>query len=297
MANPTRILLQTTIPPTEDDWHIGRFACLQDYLASLQDEAGHPLYAVTARDREEDAQGNDRVLSNLDRSQFDQLWLFAVDVGEGLTEKDCEGITRLRQQGGGLMITRDHQDLGSSLCYLGGIAAAHYFQTRNPDPDPSRHCIDDTCTTYISWPNYHSGLNGDYQQIEILDPVHPVLHNPNAPNGVIEFFPAHPHEGGIGAPASDPSARVIAKGTSKITGRDFNLVVAFEQSRDEQGNLLGRGIAQSTFHHFCDYNWDTRLGCPSFVSDPPSDRIQNTPRAIEDIHTYVRNVAQWLTPT
>lgn len=59
----------------------------------------------------------------------------------------------------------------------------------------------------------HTSRDG-HQQIQILDPVHPVLKNPNAPKGVIEFFPAHPHEGGIGAPAHAPSARVIAKGVS-----------------------------------------------------------------------------------
>jgi hypothetical protein len=34
------------------------------------------------------------------------------------------------------MVTRDHMDLGSSVCMLGGVGAAHYFHSRNPDPDP-----------------------------------------------------------------------------------------------------------------------------------------------------------------
>ncbi|MEH2332928.1 hypothetical protein [Nostoc sp.] len=33
MAKPIGILLQTTIPTTEDDWSIFRFSMLQDYLA------------------------------------------------------------------------------------------------------------------------------------------------------------------------------------------------------------------------------------------------------------------------
>jgi hypothetical protein len=32
LAEPIRILLQTTIAPTEDDWHIGRFGLLRDYI-------------------------------------------------------------------------------------------------------------------------------------------------------------------------------------------------------------------------------------------------------------------------
>jgi hypothetical protein len=29
---------------------------------------------------------------------------------------------------------------------------------------------------------------------------------------------------------------------------------------------LGRGIAESSFHHLVDYHWDTKKGCPDFVS-------------------------------
>ena len=63
MNKPTKILLQTTIPFTENDWHIGRFALLKKHLESLKGENGNPLYEVTARDRQADANGNDKVLS------------------------------------------------------------------------------------------------------------------------------------------------------------------------------------------------------------------------------------------
>lgn len=35
MTNPINVLLQTTIVPTANDWHIGRFSMLREYLASL----------------------------------------------------------------------------------------------------------------------------------------------------------------------------------------------------------------------------------------------------------------------
>ena len=44
-----------------------------------------------SRNREPDAEGNDRVLSVLDTTDFDELWLFAVDTGDGLSKTDCEG--------------------------------------------------------------------------------------------------------------------------------------------------------------------------------------------------------------
>ena len=70
MQKPIRILLQTTIPETADDWHIGRFALLRDHLASLTDERGKPLVEVTARNRR-DMESDDSVLSTLDGSTID----------------------------------------------------------------------------------------------------------------------------------------------------------------------------------------------------------------------------------
>lgn len=293
MKKPIQILLQTTIPFAEDNWHIGRFSLLRDELIAMQDDAGNQLCEVTTRNREADANGNDHVLSTLDASAFDELWLFAIDTGDGLSEADCHGITRFRQRGGGIMATRDHQDLGISLCTLGGIGRAHFFHSKHPEPDTTRHVIDDPHTTSISWPNYHSGANGDYQTIEMTAP-HDLIRNPASPSGFIRFFPAHPHEGAVGVPENEAHACVIATGVSRITARPFNLLVAFESARDDHRNTLGRGIAESSFHHLVDYNWDTNLGCPSFLEEAPGDGYKRNPKALEDIKTYVRNVALWL---
>lgn len=197
IKNPIRILLQTTIPMIVDDWNINRFSLLREHLSSLRDNEGRILCEVTARDREPDADGNDEILSRLDARDFDELWLFAVDPGDGLTAADCQGITRFRQRGGGILATRDHQDLGSSLCTLGGVGRAHFFHTKNEDPDKSRHARDDQDTKTISWPNYHSGSNGNYQKVTPVEPVHELLLNPDSASGLIEYFPAHPHEGAV----------------------------------------------------------------------------------------------------
>jgi hypothetical protein len=281
-----RVLLQTTILPNKDDWHIGRFDLLRAHLASLRGEHGAPLYEVIARNRATPAGQADPVLASLDTSDFDELWLFAVDTGDGLTEAECGAIGRFRERGGGLLVTRDHEDLGSSLCRLGGVGKAHHFHSRNQPADVSRQRRDDPFTKDIDWPNYHSGRNGDFQVVSAVDPVHPLL-------DAIRWFPAHPHEGEVDAPPDEP-ARVIARGRSKATGRDFNLVVAFEAGPEGRP---GRGVAHSTFHHFCDYNWDLSKGCPSFVDEPPGDGLQREPAARRAIETYVSNLAAWLAPT
>lgn len=297
MHRPTRILLQTTIPAIADDWNIDRFSLLRGHLSELVDENGNALFEVVTRNREVNASGDDEVLSQLDKSDFDELWLFAVDAGDGLTTADCEGITRFRQRGGGILATRDHQDLGSSICTIGGVGAAHFFHSKQPDPDASRQEPDDRDTPTISWPNYHSGSNGDYQAIKTVLPVHELLRNPSAPSRVIEYFPAHPHEGAVGVPQDEKHARVIAVGTSKTTGRQFNLAVAFERALDEHGNQLGRAVAESSFHHFVDYNWDTDSGCPTFLLEPPGTEIKHDPQKLADIKMYVHNLASWLKPT
>jgi hypothetical protein len=297
MNNPIQILLQTTIPAVEDDWNIGRFSLLRDYLSSIKDEQGTPRYQVTARNREDDAAGNDPLLSTLDSSNFDELWLFAVDTGDGLSQTDCEGITRFHKRGGGILSTRDHEDLGSSLCTLGGVGRAHFFHSRNQEPDSSRHVRDDQQNQHISWPNYHSGANGDYQRITVVEPAHELFRNTENASGVIEYFPAHPHEGAVGVPEDAENARVVATGLSQATNQQFNLVVALESAVDEHGNRCGRSVAESSFHHMVDYNWDVSKGGPSFLFEPPGDEIHRDPARLRDVKTYVANLAAWLAPS
>jgi hypothetical protein len=283
---PIRVLLQTTIEPTGNDWHIGRFSMLREYLASLKASDGGPLFQVTARDR--DRVGvPDPVLSSLDRSAYDELWLFAVDTGDGLHAEDREGILRFRALGRGLMITRDHMDLGRSICALGPIGAAHRFHSQNgSDPPPPP---DDRDTPKILWPNFHSGANGDVQRVDVELPVHPVMRDPDSDDGTVMYLPSHPHEGAVVAPPSDPLARVIATGKSLSTGARFNIAVAFERSGCD-----GPAVAQSTFHHFADYNWDPRRGSPDFVTETPAYVLPHASRAMASVHRYVRNVALWL---
>lgn len=270
-----RILIQTTIPTTEDDWHVGRFSILASHLRSLGNQ-------VVARDREP---GSDPMLLGLADGEFDQLWLFAVDVGDGLSTEECAAIGAFNARGGGLLVTRDHQDLGCSVRSLGAVGRAHHFHTINPETDPARCCRDDLVTLDIDWPNYHSGANGEFQTISPED--HPLLRD--GEGGLIGFLPAHPHEGAISAPAEVQGARVIATGISQVSGARFNLIVAFEGEG-------GRAVAQSTFHHFADYNLDPRAGCPSFVSEAPSDRILVDPRGRRSAERYFQNLAEWLSP-
>jgi hypothetical protein len=279
-----KILLQTTIAFAGDDWNVARFTLLRDALVA----DGHE---VVARNEEPDANGNDRLLMDLPDSDFDQLWLMAVDTGDGLTQAESAAIIEFRTQGGGVLTARDHQDLGLCLRHLGSLGQFNHFHTYNLEP--GRTESDDQDNPNISYPNYHSGANGNYQKIAAVDPVHPLLKSTKAASGVIEYFPAHPHEGAVGVPEGTTFARVIATGTSTVTGRPFNLAVAVE-GEPFDGGVMGPAVAVSTFHHFADVNWDTDRGAPSFVTDKPGDEIKSDPTRIEIFKDYVRNIARWL---
>lgn len=273
----SRILIQTTIPYAENDWSVHRFGLVTDLLETRHE--------VTARDKDGSV---DSVLSKIDRDGYDQLWLIAVDTGDGLSDDECRAISDFRRAGGGLFVLRDHMDLGSSICNLGGVGAAHHFHTRNPDPDPANRTRDDIATQAIDWPNFHSGCNGDVQEIDVVEPLHPLLRREDG--SPIRYFPAHPHEGSVSPPRGDVTARAIARGRSKVTGRPFNLAVAFDAD-DGQGNA----VAESTFHHIADYNWDLDRGCPSFVTEKPGRQLRERPEVLDDVKRYCLNVAEFLT--
>ncbi|WP_063008553.1 hypothetical protein [Nocardia kruczakiae] len=280
----SKILLQTTITEQPDDWSIARFSLVTAELRA----AGHD---VTARNRLVQGE-NDPILSRLDTSDFEQLWLLAVDTGDGLTDDESEAIVRFRERGGGVLTARDHQDLGSCLLGLGSLGEVNHFHLNNPDPARRR---DDQDTPEISWPNYHSGANGDYQPVFAVEPIHPLLRTGETASGRIEWFPAHPHEGAVSACV--PGASVLAQGRSTVSGRRFNLAVVLDGEVGRDGRDMGRAVAESTFHHFADYNWDLDHGKPSFVSETPGTQITTDPSRLAIYKTYVRNLATWLHPT
>ena len=286
MTDPIRLLLQCTISYAPDDWHVGRFSLLRDEIAKVAD--------VVARNREPDRKGDDPVLANLSREAFDEVWLIGVDGGTALSARDIAGINAFQREGGGLLTARDHQNMGMWLRQLDGVGQAHFFHGEGCcEPDPGRLCPDDHDTPSISWPNYHSGRNGDVQAIVAVEPLHPLLRDDALPGGRVARFPSHPHEGAVGAPANEARARVVARGKSRSTGREFDLVVAFERT----AAAPARAIAESSFHHFADYNWDIARGSPSFVTETPGDQIRREPTLLDDVRTYVRNAVAWLAPS
>jgi len=69
----------------------------------------------------------------------------------------------------------------------------------------ANRCADERYTKGVSWPNYHSGRNGDVQKVRAIEPIHPLLRRLDG--SAIDTLPAHPREGAIGVPGDslDPT--------------------------------------------------------------------------------------------
>lgn len=226
------------------------------------------------------------VLVELPHGGFGQAWIFGVDGGgeSGLTPRETESLHRFYEDGGGIMLTRDHHDMGCALVRIGDVGAVHCFQMVLPEEDESRRRADDD-NAEIGWPNYHSGKNGAFQAIEPVDPRHPLLEG-------VRLLPAHPHEGALRTPVGG-AGRAVARGRSQKTGNDFILVVAFGHPPAE-GRPPRRAVAHSSFHHFADYNLDVSAGAPSFVIDPVASPEEVAPEGPAEARRYWTNLALWL---
>lgn len=255
-----RILVQTTLRDGEGEWHIERFSA----LVSLLRAEGHD---IVARNREPGADGSDPVLSALDDSQFDELWLFAADRGNGLAPADVRGILRFRERGGGMFTSRDRENVGVSLLNLGSVGLVNHFRTYNRQlrRRASRRVFK------------RLAESDGYERIVPLEPVHELLRTHRSPSGVIEYFPTAAHEAAISVPPYAPFARVIAVSGSGMPGASANVAIAFEDERCSDGRTCGRAVATSCLHHFADAHL-------SGDRDEPSEMFKD----------FARNIARWL---
>ena len=256
------ILVQTTLREGEGEWQIERFSS----LVSLLRAEGH---TVVARNREPDKTGSDPVLSTLETSGFDELWLFAADRGNGLAPSDVRGILRFRERGGGIFTSRDKENIGVSLLNLGSVGLVNHF--RNYNRQLRRRGFRVTSVRgYVP--------EDEYERIVPLEPVHELLRSEHSPSGVIEYFPAHAHEAAISVPPYAPFARVIAVSADDETGQASNVAIAIDEERCHDGRVCGRAVATSCLHHFADGHWS------------------HDGHASENFKDFTRNVARWLAP-
>lgn len=290
---PVRVLIQLTIPKKTGFWETASFSMVTDHLKSIMDRKS-PVFEVTLREKESE---EDPVLLSIDSSSYDQLWLVALDNGDGLSEKEAESIRRFYEiEGKGLLTFRGPQDVGLSLTKLGDVGKVNFFHSKNQDPDASRRKNDNKDCSEILWPNYSSGKHGDVQEIIPVGPVHSLLKINGEPHKRLKWFPASPNEGGVGVPDDVKKARAFIAGRSVSTNKTFPLVVALDGDDAEGAKRKGRAVCHSSFHHIANPNWDAEKQMPTLVKEQKSDGLIREPEAIAHFKQYVSNVAFWLIP-
>lgn len=260
-------------------------------------------------------------LTDLDiLNKYDEIWFFGLNPTPNLTSPE---VTLMNQfmaapKFGGVLVTGDHADLGKGIAgqitragqmrlYPAPPNSPHTWNTTvedGPDPGTSFDFEDqsDDRPQTIRYKRYpiSSGfiLQRRYRP-------HPVLCGPDGP---IDVFPDHQHEGEAIAPiptVGDPKwptklghqeqPEVIAWGRIKDPaatkhGQEIGLVSAYNGHNVDVGRIL----ADSTWHHWFDINLTGFAAPPS-----PYAGFDATPAgqaALKKIDAYFLNCGVWLAP-
>jgi hypothetical protein len=250
---------------------------------------------------------------------YDEIWLFGFNSTPNLTPDELMRLDEFMSapKYGGVLVTGDHADIGKGI--TGQIKRAGKMR-RYPAPDLTPPHYN---TTVVEGPDANSIYQLDDQADDVPQPIrfkrytlggsrflrfsrpHPVLCSPDGP---IDVFPDHLHEGEAMAPvpiAGDTewptkaghqeAPEVIAWGTIKDPsatkhGQEIGLVSAYDGHNVDVGRIL----ADSTWHHWLDVNL---TGLSANVA--PYAGFDATPAgqaALKKIDAYFLNCGVWLAP-
>lgn len=252
-------------------------------------------------------------------ASFDEIWLFGISSGDLLTAPEKAALADfMDNHKGGVLATGDHASLGQGIAgaipragkmrrYPAPQAAPPGWNTtlvEGSDPNATYDFNDqsDDVPQQIRWKKYPLWSPFPSFFKRNVRP-HPLLCGPDGP---INVFPDHQHEGEAIVPSSLPATEwpsgpsgqvkpeVIAWGRIKDpsatnTGQEIGVLSAY----DGHEAHVGRIAADSTWHHFFDINLD---GLPG---DPTYDGFSATPSglaALKKIEAYFLNLALWLAP-
>jgi hypothetical protein len=252
---------------------------------------------------------------------FDEIWLFGSDERPDLPPEEKALLDRfMEDKKGGLLVIGDHRDRGKAIA--GSIKRAGKMrQYPAPDMEPK-----EANTTLEEGPDpgdrFNEADQNDarpqkvrYTLFPVWTPVgskprfrpHPVMQGPEGP---IDVFPDHGHEGEALAPKINrcdtewPTVNghqelpvVIAWGKIKDpnalkVGQEIGLVSAYDGHKVNAGRI----IADSSWHHWVDNNL---LGNPGVMAPKPDAGFDATPAgqaALRKIDAYFLNCATWLAP-
>lgn len=235
---------------------------------------------------------------------FDVLWLFGDNtIPNMLTPEELSLLEKFMAtpKRGGVLVTGDHSNLGQGL----GRRIKRAGAMRQWDT--AAEGVERFSTLEEGLGQFDDNVQSDDRPQKIrLTPFpfgsplgfdrdprpHPVMCGPDGP---IDVFPDHPHEGATLEPSPAGSADwptknghqersyIIAKGKTKdptVTFREFGIVSAYDGHTVD----VGRIVADSSWHHWFDLNL---MG----FDITPEGRA-----ALKKIDGYFLNCGAWLAP-
>lgn len=235
-------------------------------------------------------------LTGLDLDNYDQLWLFGFGSALGVLDvAEIAAVESFMDDGGGVLTTGDHANLGRSLS--GPLKRVGEMRGYGADAIPTnndRHTTlrpagfnqSDNTAQDIRVQYWYSFSGGSLDKFP-----HPVL---CADQGALRRLPDHQHEGVVTIPNNLPVAdwpkvgpvqprpeviawaKVVQPGVAK-TGQEFPVIGAYDGHRVN----VGRIVADATWHHWFDINLDG---------------FDTTTQDYKDIVSYFQNCAAWLAP-
>jgi hypothetical protein len=314
----------------------GSFGGLREVLATLQSDPWFWVrFAVTTAHRSIDSSAaiQNFVFDAADlAAHYDEIWLFgALGFPNTLSAVELTAIHAFMDNGGGVLVTGDHEDLGAGLA--SGIKRAGKMRRWNPsDPDPTKRAP--SATGFDRNDTLRAGADATVEFDDQSDQFPQTLRLRWYPlfnfyaltrrarphqvmcgrTGPIRLFPDHMHEGQIYVPpvldpaewpttgGYRPGPEIIAWGRDLGTGSDgsatdseeFGVVGAY----NGHDASVGRIVADSTWHHWLDIN----LRGEPFNTDPLDPKSMGfhwpaaDPAVLSGIQDYFRNVAVWLAP-
>jgi hypothetical protein len=280
-----RALVQTTIPHDPGDWCVHRFGMLVEQIRRSGQKVD-PEFDVACQDYPADSSERAILHQQLSDGYFGQVWLMAPDLDNGPDQDFFEALEAAVQAGTHLILARDHTDLGSSLLKLSGllqpVTRTQVFLRSSSDQPDLNEYVNAQCPG-IQTPCVMTGQNGGVQ-ICRKRADHPLLDFQTLIPGHV-VMPAHPHEGVI--LRTTPSQTVLLSSYSVRSGREQITAILDETS------AAGWVLHHSTFHHFADFNLDVTKGAPSFVLDPSSSQVQDSPMLLQDLFAYLDAVVRF----
>lgn len=248
-------------------------------------------------------------------SEFDQVWLFGINPGSGLSATELPIVESYMNGGGGLFATGDHGTLGSALCSnIPRVRDMRYWENTSANNDVNEVSMTGRRRNDTNRPRVGdaTSLHFDNQSDNIPQTIavrtfgsgspHPLLSISTSvrPSGIIDIMPDHPHEGeckpettftanGIAVPTQVIATSFVLGGSTTnggFGGKALTDPHCFPSIAVWDGRLanVGRIVVDSTWHHFVNIN----------LNGAGSGLTGLTTADFNVIRQYFMNISLWI---